>query len=191
MAPLVRSLTLVALAVVLLAGQFTGAAAGVPRDQWYRVTLEQGETQGYRWAVGAKGPRGGPLKDSCLTVGVLEPPQPDADYVEGHDFAVCGGLIEPGDSISLGTPLGSGESALTLFAALYRPVVRELTFLLDTGERRVLQPRLADIPDRQDRGIPRFRYVVADFEAGICIRKLTSRDGSGSVIRSEVSPFCL
>lgn len=177
-------------AVVMLISVSPHDAAGANKARWYQVGLEMGETDGYRWAVGAKGPKHEPLDEICALASLTEPPQADKPFVEGMDAAVCGSLATPGDSMAASPAFGSGNSRLVLLAVLYRPAVREVAFLLDTGERRVLWPRMVKVPNRRARGVPRFRYLVTHFKGEACIRKITLFDGSGRVIYREARPPC-
>jgi hypothetical protein len=166
------------------------AASSPDSDPWYRATLEQGETNGYRWTVNAKGPKHKPLREICTLVSMVEPPQEGAPYVEEMDATDCGRLLKETSSVSGSVAFGSGASRLTILAALYRPAVRKVVFLLDTGERRVYLSRAPKIPRRLTRGIPLFRYLVASFDGETCIRRVTTFDGKGSVVGSDVSPPC-
>jgi hypothetical protein len=143
----------VTLAVAALASSATHALgeASTPTSggPWYRVALEQGEWQGYHWAVGAAGPRHEPLGEICALISVIEPFQEGSPYVEASDAKVCGSLPDATVSNVLGETLGSGASKQTLVAALYRPIVHKVTFILGTGERKVYRsrmPRMVSLP---------------------------------------------
>ena len=165
-------------------------ATGATRAQWYEVRLKTGETNGYKWVVGAKGPKHEPLNEICALASLTEPPQEGKPFVEGTEAVGCSSLATPIDSVAASPAFGSGDSRLVLLAVLYRPVVREVAFLLGTGERRVFRPRMATVLNRRAKGIPRFRYLAAPFEGETCIRKVTLFDRSGKVIDNEARPSC-
>jgi hypothetical protein len=179
-----------ALALSLLVFLVSPAVAGTGKARWFQVTLERGETKGYRWAVGAKGPKSEPLGRICTQLSMVEPPQEDVPYVEGSDSTECGRLKTPTDSISGTDSFGSGQSRVTVLEVVYRPIVRKVTLILATGERRVFRPSTPQIPNRVDRGIPVFRYLVSPFEGETCIRRVATFDGSGGIVSNEVSPPC-
>lgn len=179
---------LVAVGIVTLGGAYDATGAGAGR--WYEINLEAGEVDGYGWAAGAKGPKREPLDEICATVSVVEPLRPDAPYAEGSDSVVCGSLSRPMDWVAAESGFGSGDSSLMVLTVLYRPVVRKATFLLGTGERRVFSPRMAKVRNRQARGIPGFRYVVAPFRGETCIRKVTLFDRKGVIIDSAAWQSC-
>jgi hypothetical protein len=168
-------------------GESSTPASG---GSWYRVGLDQGEWQGYHWAVGAAGPKHEPLGEICALISVIEPPQEGSPYVEASDAKVCGSLPDATVSNVLGETLGSGASKQILVAALYRPIVRKVTFVLDTGERKVYFPRTPRIPNRVAKGIPAFRYLVTSSDGETCTRRMTTFDGKGDVIWNEARPPC-
>jgi len=171
---------------VLLAPQGSGgSSAPASSGPWYRLALEQGEWQGYSWSVGASGPRHEPLREICALTSVLESFREGAPFIEGGDSQACGALPDATVSMALGETLVSGASTLSLNVVLYRPIVRKVAFILGTGERRIYMPRVPEIPNRSQRGIPVFRYVVASFEGEACVRRITTFDRRGGVIRSE------
>jgi hypothetical protein len=183
--------TLVAIAGALALGVLVSqAAAGAGKVRWFQATLEQGETNGYRWAVGVKGPKDQSLGSVCAQLSMVEPPQNDVPYVEGGSSTVCGRLKRPNDSVSGTESLGLGESRVTVLEVVYRPVVRKVTLVLATDAREVFYPRIPEIPHRAARGIPIFRYFVAPFEGETCIRRIATFDGDGSVVSNEVRPPC-
>lgn len=118
-------------------------------------------------------------------VSVLEPFEEGAPFIEGSDAKVCGAMPDASVSMSLGDTLVSGASKLSLNVVLYRPIVRKVAFILGTGERRIYMPRVPEIPNRSQRGIPVFRYVVASLEGEACVRRVATFDRRGGVIRSE------
>jgi hypothetical protein len=184
------------LALVALAGclalslslfQAAGAAGKV---SWFKVKLEQGEVNGYRWAVGVKGPKHRPLGQICAELSMVEPPQDGAPYFEERDPTSCSRLKQATDSVFGTAAFRSGQSRVAVFEALYRPIVRKVTFVLATGERRVFLPRVPKIPDRSARGIPTFRYFATSFEGETCVRRVATFDGAGKIISSEARPPC-
>jgi hypothetical protein len=154
------------------------------------VGLEQGETNGYHWAAGVKGPKDEPLGRICAQISMVEPSQDGVPYVEGHDSTECGRLKQATESVSGTDSFGSGASRVTVLEAVYRPIVRKVTFILATGERRIYRPGVPDIPSRSGRGIPNFRYIVIPFEGEVCIRRITTFDGNGGVLANIGSPRC-
>ncbi len=174
---------LAVVAFVLLASQ--GSLAPASSGPWYRLALEQGEWQGYGWSVGASGPGHEPLREICAMVSVLEPFEEGAPFIEGSDSKVCGAMPDAKISMALGETLVSDASELSLNVVFYRPIVHKVAFILGTGERRIYMPRVPEIPNRSQRGIPVFRYVVASFQGETCVRRITTFDRRGGVIRSE------
>lgn len=159
--------------------------------RWYSVGLESGETSGgYRWAVGAKGPRREPLREICALAGMIEPLQPDKSYVEGQDGSTCGDLRSRGESITEAVSFGSGESRVTAFVGIYRPAVRKVTFVLDSGERKEYLPRVPQVPNRTERGIPVFRFIADTFEGEPCVRRVITFDRGGSAISHQTKRDC-
>ncbi|HEX6151940.1 MAG TPA: hypothetical protein VFZ19_00310, partial [Solirubrobacterales bacterium] len=126
-----------ALFTYMAGGHLPADADTTKKARWYSLSLESGETSGgYRWGVGAKGPKDKPLREVCAMAGMIEPPQPDKPYVEGTDGAVCGELRSPEESMMETAGFGSGKSRVAAFVGIYRPVVRKVTFVLDSGERK-------------------------------------------------------
>jgi hypothetical protein len=167
-------------------GPSMSEAGDVGGSQWYKVTLEEGETQGFKWTVGAKGRAHVPLKEICVLTAFIAPPEPGVPYGEGDEGSVCGSAKKPTDSTSSGATLGS--TGTSLLAVIYRPVVRKVTFLLSTGKRKVFRTQEPRLLDREKRGIPAFRYLVASFDGGACVRGITTFDGKGQVISKEGEP---
>lgn len=64
----------VALGVLGVPGMSAAEDAG--SGEWYEVTLEEGETRGFNWAVGAKGRAHKPLKEICVLATFIAPPEP-------------------------------------------------------------------------------------------------------------------
>ena len=176
--------------MVLALGVFgapsTSGAGEAGHGKWYKVTLEEGETHGFSWVVGAKGRTHEPLKEICVLAGIIAPPEPNVPYGEGSNVSVCGSAMKPAESVSANATLGStGTSFLT---TIYRPVVRKVVFLLSTGKRKVFRPKEPRLPNREEVGIPAFRYLVASFDGGACVRGVTTFDVKGQVIAREGEP---
>lgn len=157
---------------------------------WFQIILEQGEVSGYHWAVGVKGPKHVQLSQVCAELSMVEPPQDDAPYVEERDATDCSWLKQPADSVFGTESFGSGQSRVAVYEAVYRPIVRKVTFVLDTGERKVFLPRVPEISHRSARGIPAFRYFAAPFEGETCIRRVATFDRAGKVVSNEARPPC-
>ncbi len=164
--------------------------ADATKGKWFQVTLETGETEEFKWAVGAKGPGHEPLGRICALASLVEPPQENQPFVEGNDAVGCGSLSTSKDSVAASPAFGSGDSRLAILATLFRPAVRKVSFVLDTGEERVLRTRMGKIPNRSARGVPRFRYLTVPFKGPACIRKVTLFDGNDRVIFREARPPC-
>jgi hypothetical protein len=188
-----RAIALGVLLCALALGVVSRAAANPDKAgkvSWFNVTLKRGEISGYHWAVGAKGQRNRPLRHMCAEVSMVEPPQEGTDYVEGGNSTECGRLEHPNDSVVGTESFGSGQSRVTVLEAVFRPVVRKVTFLLSTGERKTFLARVAQIPHRATKGIPTFRFVVFPFEGEACIRGVAMFDGKGRVVSRQVSAPC-
>jgi hypothetical protein len=174
---------------VMLVSVLSHSIAGAA-PSWYQARLETGETDEYKWSVGAKGPKNAPLNEICALASLLEPPRDEDSFVEGRDSVGCGSLSTREDSVAVSPAFGSGQSRLVLLAVLYRPAVRKVVFVLGSGERRVFRPRMATVTNQRARGIPNFRYLVAPFKGETCIRKVTLIDGKEAVIDREPRPDC-
>lgn len=181
-----RLLVLAALILVCLGMQGSAEVSGADAHQWYTATLVEGEAQGFRWAIGARGPRDNSLDRICALAGVLAPPAPGVPYAEGDNVTVCGGMARATDSVSVSATFGSTGSSLR--ATLYRPNVRKVVFLLSTGKRQILRPQTPNIPDRVATGIPAFRYLATVVEGGACIRRVTTFNAKGDVLSREGEP---
>jgi hypothetical protein len=182
----------VVVAFAYLAGAPISADADrVGKERWYSVPLESGETSGgYLWGVGAKGPKDKPMGEICTQVGMIEPPQPDKSYVESSGGSLCGHLRSPKEALIDATGFGEGASRVTVLEAIYRPAVRRVVIVLDSGERRVYLPRVPKLSNRASRGIPVFRYIADTFEGEGCARRVTTFDGSGAVISNQTKSDC-
>ena len=179
-------LALIIFMAICLGASSSPEAEGAGGNRWYTAAVEEGETQGYRWSIRVKGPKGEPLRRLCVLAGFIAPPKPDVPYAEGDNSQVCGEVVMPTDSVLMSATLGS--SGTTFLVAVYRPLVRKVSFLLSTGQRRVFRPHLPHVPNRAARGIPRFRFVVATFDRGACVRRVTTFDGRGDVVSREGEP---
>lgn len=174
------------MAVMALWVSSVPSAAAPSGERWYRASLDEGETQGFRWAVGANVPKHEPLNRICVLAGFLAPRDPDVPYAEGDNVSVCGSLTIPASSVT--TTAALGQSGSRLVATLYRPVVRKVALLLGTGERKVVEPVAPRIPNRGRNGIPSFRYSVIVLNGGACIRQSTTFDRNGNVLGREGEP---
>jgi hypothetical protein len=181
------TITLMILALSALGSQ---AVAESSKVRWFQAKLASGETEGYHWSVGAKGPKYEPLSQLCTQVSIIEPPRNDVPYVEGQDAADCGRLRVATDAVSSVESLGSNRSGVTVLEALYRPLIRKVAVDLAGGERKFYRTRVPQLSNRSDRGIPMFRYVVASLKGGDCIRRLIAFDGKGKVVSKQTSPPC-
>jgi hypothetical protein len=179
-----------ALCAGLLGGPTMSAAGSKPH--WYRAQLQQGETNGYNWGVRATGPKNEPLKRICEKIGKVAPYDPEVGYVEASETTSCGRVVGPADSVSMSVALGSADSEMaTLMATLYHPAVKEVTYVLDSGEQKVYRAKAVKVRNRVARGIPMFRYLVAIFDEGTCFRRIITYDAQGTVLKSEkAEPHC-
>lgn len=178
-------------ALALLAPLGSGGASATSDSPWYRVDLEQGEWKGYHWSIGASGPRHVPLREICVLDTVVQPYEEDDPLGgEASGGSSCGEIPDARTSMQMGQTLGTGASALSFDAILYRPAVRKVVFLLEGGERRVFRTKAPRIPNRSEKGIPAFRYLAATFEGAPCVHRVTTYDGSGGVIWREPWSSC-
>jgi hypothetical protein len=136
---------LAVLAGCLVLGSLSQAATATGETDWFQIKLEQGEVNGYHWAVGVKGPKHRPLSQICAELSMVEPPQEGAPYVEERDATDCSSFRQSIHSVFGTESFGSGPSRVTVLEALYRPIVRKVTFVLAGGERRVFLPRVPEI----------------------------------------------
>lgn len=174
------------LAIAFLGIPVVDVAAENGGGRWHQVVLEEGETSGFSWSGGARLPAHRRLDKICVAAGFTAPVPPDQPYRESSSLAVCGSLAKAKDSVSLSATLGS--SGTTFLAVVYRPAVRKVVFLLNNGQRRVFRPRIPQIPDRAAMGIPVFRYLVATFDGGACVRRTNTFNASGDVVSKEGEP---
>jgi hypothetical protein len=176
----VAALALLALGVIT-----SQAVAGSSQSRWFQVGLATGETNGYGWSTGAKGPKHQPLSRICTEISMSEPARNGVS--EGRDSTDCSELKVASDSVVSTESLGPKKSGATVVEAIYRPLVRKATIVFASGKRTVLSTQS---PNRIGRGIPMFRYAVAAFSAGNCVYRIVAFDGKGKVVSSEVSPPC-
>lgn len=185
----VVAIMVLASCLVLSALVFTGAVTA-SQVRWFQAPLEHGETNGYRWTVGAKGPKHKQLGRICAQIAIVEPAQEGAPYVEESDSTECGRLETASDSVVGEGDLASGGTRVTVLEALYRPVVRKVTVVFSTGDHKVFLPRIREIPNRVNRGIPAFRYFAAASEGKECIRRIATFNAADEVIFKERRPAC-
>lgn len=185
-----RRLLVVALVSALLVVPSAEAGRTSDGERWYRAVVERGETHGYSWWTGVKGLKHEPLKEICALASMAEPPRDDDPFIEREDAAECGSLRRATESVVVTLSAESGTERVLVLEALYRPTVRKVVFALDTGERRIYRPLLSQIPRLGRRGIPRFRYISTSFEGEICIRRVSTYDGEGSIVAKEARPPC-
>lgn len=170
------------LALGLVAPQ---SVAGSSQGRWFQIGLANGETNGYVWSTGAKGPKHQPLKRVCAEISMVEPPKNGVS--EGRDSTDCGELKRASDSVVSTESLGPKKSGVTVVVAIYRPLVEKVTIVLASGKRTVLP---AQSPNRIGRGIPMLRYVVASFSADNCVDRIVAFDGQGRVVSSYANSPC-
>lgn len=152
----------------------------------FRVPLKGGKLHGYTWGFAAEGSKERPLKQVCAVVTEIAPPAPGAGYAEGWETSSCGSLLHATDSISLSSEFRTDESdATVLRMTLYPKDVRQVTFVLAGGEELTYKARGIKVMNRKAKGIPFFRYLVAQFRAEACIQQTVSYDGRGRVIKRE------
>lgn len=177
----------VAAALLLLAfGLISSqAVAGSSQSRWFQIGLATGETNGYGWSTGAKGPKYRPLSEVCTEISMSEPPR--NDVYEGSDATDCGELKRPSDSVITTESLGSKKSGATVVEALYHPLIQKVTIVFASGTRTALPTQS---PNRTGKGIPMFRYAVASFGAGNCVNRIVAFDGKGRAVSSQIRPPC-
>lgn len=167
---------------VLFAGLAQSQSA---KSDWFNVPLTGGKLQGYTWGFAAKGSKEKPLKQICAVVVDIAPLDPDASYVESSETTSCDSLLLATDSISIGSEFGTGSNATVLRTILYPGDVRRVTFVLSGGEERTYRAKGIKVKNRKAKGIPFFRYLVAQSSAEACIQRMVSYDGRGRVIERE------
>jgi len=155
------------------------------RSDWFNVPLTGGKLQGYTWGFAAKGSKEKPLKQICAIVAEIAPRDPNAGYVEASETTSCDSLLQVTDSISIGSEFGTGSEATVLRTVLYPSDVRRVTFVLAGGEELTYRAKGIKVKNRKAKGIPFFRYLVAQFSAEACIQRIVSYDGRGRVIERE------
>ena len=169
--------------LVLSAGSVQSQSAESDR---FRVSLKGGKLHGYTWGFAAEGSKERPLKQVCAVVTDIAPPAPGAGYVEASETSSCGRLLHATDSISLSSEFRTDEShATVLRTTLYPKDVQHVTFVLEGGEELTYKARGIKVMNRKAKGIPFFRYLVAQFRAEACIQQTVSYDGRGRVIKRE------
>jgi hypothetical protein len=174
------------LATTLLPTNASGSS-----DSWYQVSLAKGKTpDGYRWAVGVKGRKDQALKEICTAASIVEPLQSDIEGAEGENAGDCGSLRLAKDSVSSSVSSGAGASRVRVYVVVYRPTIREVTVVFESGDRKVFSPLSPHIPRRIDRGIPTFRYIEITVEDGACIRSMITHDGKGRIVTNDAESHC-
>lgn len=163
-----------------------------PVGGWFSAKLGFGKKRDNYWGVRATGARHQAMGQICGIVVKIPPPDPNVPYFESDETKACGRLATPSDSVSIGVLLRSPGSGVTaLLASVYHPVVREVTFVLRSGERKVYRAVTPKIAKRAAKGIPAFRYLIAFIDEGACIDQIITADRSGEVIRGESGePAC-
>lgn len=170
------------LALGMVASQVVAASS---QNRWFQIGLATGETNGYDWSIGAKGARHASLSRICTEISMAEPPRNGVS--EGRDATDCGELKMASDSIVTTESLGPKRSGATVVEAIYRPLIRKVTFVFASGKRAVLSTQS---PNRAGRRIPMFRYVVASFSAGNCVDRIVAFDGKSKVVSRQVGLPC-
>jgi hypothetical protein len=174
--------------VLLLLGFNSQAQA--KRTASFQVALAQGEIKGYSWALGVKGAKSQKMSEICALSSMIEPPRPDGVPVDGRDATDCGSLSRPEDRVSTSAAFAADSGRIAVFGALFRPIVRKVTFILETGERKVYRTQPPGIQNRLARHIPNFRFVVFTVEGELCVRRLITFDAMGQAVSSERRPAC-
>jgi hypothetical protein len=174
-----------ALALLALSLVASEAVADSSQSRWFQIGLATGETNGYGWSTGAKGPRHQPLSQICAEISMSEPPR--NGVYEGSDATDCGELKTASDSVISTESLGPKKSGATVVEAIYRPLIQKVTIVFTSGKRTALPTQS---PTRTGKGIPVFRYAVASFSAGNCVNRIVAFDGKGKVVSSLASPPC-
>src|SRR3954466_523083 len=166
-----------ALALLVLGLVASQAVAGGSQSRWFQIGLASGETDGYGWSTGAKGPKHQPLSRICTEISMTEPPRNGVS--EGRDATDCGELKMGSDSVITTESLGPKRSGATVIEAIYRPLIQKVTIVFTSGKRTVMPTQSSN---RTGRGIPIFRYVVASFSAINCVDRMFAFDGKGRAV---------
>lgn len=174
---------------VLAAFLMMGGAASSAAVKWSTIDLTYGAIDGYEWAAGVKVPQGS-LNRICAGLSMLEPPRKDGGDVEGTSALECSSLRDRTQAASASVSFGAGPSRVVVLEWVYRPVVRRVRLEIAGKGVKVFSTQAADIPDRQARGIPSFRYLVLPRRGEVCIRRITSLDRTGAPIAEEDRPPC-
>lgn len=152
----------------------------------FRISLTGGKLHGFQWGLGATGSTEKPLRKVCAVVSEIAPPQPGTDVVEGSETSSCGSLREATDAITLSTVFGTDESGRTLLrTSLYPRDVHRVTFVLAGGEEATYRAKGIKVKNRKAKGIPFFRYLVAQFRDEACIQRAVIYNGQGRVVETE------
>jgi hypothetical protein len=173
---------------LVLCISFAAPSVGSAGSNRFVVNLDHGVTEGVKWAATVDGKKFERLGRLCVSAGFVAPPEPGADYVEGDGTELCGSVSKLSDSLLLNMDLGSTESSI--FVGIYRPVVRTVKIEFDSGHSEVLRAVVPKATNRRARGIPLFRYVVAEFASEPCIRRITTFNSRGGVIGKKAVSAC-
>jgi hypothetical protein len=88
------------------------AIAASSQSRWFQIGLATGETNGYGWSTGAKGPKNKPLGRICTEISMAGPPRNGVS--EGHDATDCGEVKMASDSVVTTESLGPKKSGVTV-----------------------------------------------------------------------------
>jgi hypothetical protein len=177
-----------ALVVLLLGVIASQAIAGNSQGKWFQVALSTGETNGYNWSTGAKGPKGQRLRRICAEISMVEPPRNGTDVAEGRDSTDCGELKTASDAVVSEEFLGPEKSGLTVLEAIYRPLIQKVTIVFTGGRRSTLKTQTPT--DRIGGAVPVFRYVATSFAVGNCVDRIVAFDGKGKVVVTQDNAPC-
>jgi citrate lyase gamma subunit len=180
-------------ALLIVGGATSKAAVGRATNdaavKWSTIDLTHGVIDGYEWAAGVKVKRGS-LNRICAGLSMLEPPREDGGDVEGTSALECSSLRNKTQRASASVSFGAGASRVAVLEWLYRPAVRHVRLEIADKGARSFSTQAADIPDRQARGLPAFRYLILPRRGEICIRRITTFDRTGASIAEEELPPC-
>jgi hypothetical protein len=188
--------TVACLAPVSSAGAVSDSAglaaqASATSSDWYRMSLAQGEIEGYLWSAAARVPRYQPLGRVCLSALTVIPPAPGQEDVEASETSICGRLEQPSESVSLIARFGASEGTASVLATVFRPAVRKVVLELVGGGQKVLRTAPRKTKRQGDIGVPQFRYIAHRIDSGVCAKRIATYDYSGALIaRENAEPGC-